>query len=238
MIRGRQIARVGQALGMTYDVAGSDELILLQEWYNEGIVDVLQMVHCYVDIGDMPLQVGVTNYRTDASILAVLDDKITSQSQGFEFQVVPLKEVLESNLSNYATNSTVSRVAFEGTLMIVSPAPTYADTIQFYYVPMPTQVAADGTTANDTIDPSNATYGGIPTQFHLAIEYYMLWRGAEYDDKKAPMTAKDYRQAYESLCGTYRKRHRGKAGRGLRPAKVGYPGRGGPGRRNDVYPER
>lgn len=238
MIRGRQIARVGQALGMSYDVAGSDELILLQEWFNEGIIDVLLRTHCFVDIGDMQLQVGVTDYRVDTSILALVGKKITSQNQGFEFQVVTLEEIIERNLAAYATNTTVSAIAGRGTLMIVSPAPTYVDTIRFYYVPRPTQVAADGTTTNDGIDPSAVTYGGIPTEMHLCVEYYMLWRGAEYDDKKAPMSPKDYETAYEGLCKDARKNDRKKWGIGLRPGRVGYPDSNRAGRRNDTYPER
>lgn len=237
MTRGRFVGRVSSKLGLDSTV-GSDELILQQEWFNEAIIDVLLKTHCYVEIGDMALTPGVTDYRTDAAILAVLNDRITSNSQQFLFNVVTMAELIERNSFNSATASTVAAVAFEGNMMLVSPAPTTADVIRYYYIPRPTQVAADGTTAGDAADPSSSTYGGIPSEYSLAIEYYMLWQGAEYDDKEHALSPKDYRDIYDGLCKDYRKRHRQKAGRGLRPARVGYPNTLRTGRRNDQYPER
>lgn len=237
MNRGRAVARVAGKLGLNSDVA-SEELILMQEWWNEGIVDVLLKTHCFVDIGDLTLQVGVTEYRTDHVILALANTRITSQNQQFLFDVVTLGEAIEDNAFAAATGSTVASAAIEGDLLVVSPAPTTADTIRYYFIPRPSLAAADGTITDDAVDPSNATYGGIPTEFHLAIEYYMLWQGAEYDDKEHALSPKDYRDIYDGLCKDYRKRHRQKAGRGLRPGRVGYPNTMRAGRRNDQYPER
>lgn len=237
MTRGRAVARVAAKLGLD-TTAGSEELILMQEWWNEGIVDVLLKTHCYVEIGDLTLQAGVTDYRTDHSILALANSKITSQNQQFLFDVVTLGEAIEDNAFAATTGSTVASAAIEGDLLMVSPAPTTADVIRYYYIPKPSQAAADGTTTGDATDPSLSTYGGIPTEYHLAIEYYMLWQAAEYDDKEHALSPKDYRDIYDGLCKDYRKRHRQKAGRGLRPARVGYPNSMRAGRRNDQYPER
>lgn len=232
MNRGRLIAHTAAKLGLSTR-AGGEELTLMEEWAQKAVVDVLLRTHCYVEIGDMNLTAGVSEYRTDADILAVLNDRITSASDKRHFQVVSLAEIIDYQNANdaYATSSTgASFVAFEGNLMVVYPAAASGDTVRYFYIPRPTNMTSDAD------DPATAAFGGIPEEYHDAILYYMLWQGAEYDDKRAALTPGDYFKIYEGLCASYRKMHRRKAGRGLRPARVGYPGSWHLGRRNDVYP--
>lgn len=239
MTRGQLVFECSRALGLD-DTAGGDELILMQRWANRGVVDVLIRTKCFVDLGDMTLTAGQTDYRIDASILSILNIHITSATDASQISpitVVDMQTVDEYLDSNPAA-SDPTMVAFYDTLMRVAPVPSGANVIRFYYVPKPTEMTADGTTGSDANDPSVSTYGGIPTEYHEAILYYMLWKGSEYDDKQAALNPQQYRQAYEGLLNDVNKMVRHKSGRGMNPARVGYPSRSRfPYSRNDIYPE-
>jgi hypothetical protein len=180
----------------------------------------------------------VTNYRLDPSILVV--DNITvpdTSGSPYELDIVNMVDLLPYLSPNVATTVTPSKAAIEGTLMRIGPAPSSVITLTYMFVPKPTEIAADGTTAQDALDPSNATYGGIPEEYHEALLAFMAWKAADYDDKTTALDVKGYRTAYEGLCKDIRKQHRRKSGRGLHAGRVGYPDRQGPTRRNDTYPD-
>ncbi len=243
MNRGQLVFECSRTLGLD-DTAGSDELILMQRWANRGVVDFLIKTHAYLEIGQMALSIGTSNYRIDPNILA-MDEVTLPDTSG---NPIRLDIIDSADLQYYLANTTASIVSplyasIDGTLMRVAPAPTSAVTLTYFYVPKPTEMTADGTTGADANDPSTATYGGIPTEFHDAIFTYMLWKGAEYDDKGggfyrghafAPGYA--YQTVYEQMCKDAVKRLRQKAGRGMHAGKVGYPDRFRVGRRNDTYP--
>lgn len=238
MNRGQLVFEVSRALGLD-DTAGGDELTLMQRWVNRGIVDVLLRTGCYVDLADMTLAAGKTDYRIDASILTIKNIHITSATDAS--QVSPITQTDMQTVDEYLDSNPAAAdptmVAFYDTLMRVAPIPSGNNVIRFYYVPKPTEIPADGTTGSDTLDPSTATYGGIPTEYHEAILYYMLWKGSEYDDKQAALSPDKYRSAYEGLLNDINKQMRHKSGRGLNPARVGYPSRSRfPSSRNDIYP--
>lgn len=236
MTKGDLIFETSRVFGLD-DTAGSDELILMQKWANRGVVDVLMKTHCYVDIGTMALQVGVTDYRTDSSILAMLNVTVPDSLQTpNELDVVPMDEILPYLSSVIASTATPTKVAIEGTLMRIAPVPSSAVTLTYIYVPRPTGMGEDGTKGNDALDPSNATYGGVLAEYHDTILAYMAWQASMYDDKSAPLSPKEYRAAYEGLCKDVRKEQRRKSGRGLHRGRVGYPDRGGIPTRNDTYP--
>ncbi len=229
MTRGEFITVVAAKLGLDDTGAGS-EWLLMERWCQEGVVEVLLRTHCYTEIGDMALTPGVSEYRVDEDILAIQNDQITSSGSSGTITLISMDEMIERRAASSAVGRIgVVTVAIEGNLLITYPAPSSGDTIRYFYVPRPTTMTLD---AND---PSAATYGGIPTEYHKAIEYYMLWQAAEYDDKKAPMTPQDYYTAFETLCKEYRQHHRGRSQRGLLPARVGYPQGRNFGRRNDVF---
>lgn len=229
MNRGEAIDRVGKKLRLNRD-SGSAERTLMANWYDDAIVEVLLETGCRVEVGDMALTVGVDLYRVDVSILAVKNERIMSGSQNYTFEVVPWQRILDAQ-RGVGAGTYPSMVAFEGTLMMVWPAPQTVDTIRFLYVPRPSA------TAQDTDSASDDTHGGIPSEYHRALEYYMLWQGAEYDATGAPMTPKDYHDAFYAECARIKKRLRARRHRGLTPAVVGYPGRQSQSpRRNDVYP--
>jgi hypothetical protein len=236
MTKGEFIFETSRAIGLD-DTAGSDELILMQRWLKRGVIDVLTRTHCYVDIGTTVLQAGVTDYRTDSSILAV--ENITAPDttgNPVELDVVSMTEIMPWLSPSIAASATPTKVSIEGTLMRVAPVPSSAVTLTYIYVPFPGDMGTDGTKTLDALSPDAAAYGGIPVDFHEGVLYFMLWKAAEYDDKQAAMSPVQYRQGYESLLKDIRKQLRRKSGRGLHRGRVGYPDRRGPTSRNDTYP--
>lgn len=89
-----------------------------------------------------------------------------------------------------------SYYAVQGNLLMVYPTPSAADTITIYCTPRPTAMSAG------THDPSSATYGGIPSEFHPAIERYALWKLGSADDDQSSAQGERYRIEYEGSDGT------------------------------------
>lgn len=236
MNRGRLVARTAAYLGLGTDV--TEELTLLQEWANEGVLEVLLETHCYIQIGDLTLTSGTSEYRQDTSILAIDDGRGSTPSGIGPYQLVTLADMIQYQSISSVSPTWQKLIAFQGDLMIVHPVPSTGETLRFYYVPRPSAMT------DDSHDPSNATYGGIPSEYHRAIEYYMRWQAAEYDDKgggffrgHAFAPGSTYKQSFDEEIKKILKRKRKKeGGRTLRPARVGYPGSQRVPLRNDVYP--
>lgn len=203
-----------------------DEHTLMLKWANDGLIEVLLETHAVVEIGDMTLQVGVSEYRTDANILAVLNARVTSANQRYDLEVVDL-DVLMSRQRTTSTSPTQC-IAVEGDLLFVYPTPTAADVLRWIYVPRPASQLV--TNADDL---SSASFGRLPKEYHRAVEYYMLWQAAEYDDKKFAESPLDLFKQFQFECHNVRKRKKHKRGRQPRVAKVGYPGKRQVGTRND-----
>lgn len=229
MTRGTLISRVSQKLGID-STAATDELALMQGWANEAVVDVLLRTHIYINIGDLALTSGTAEYRLDSAILAIDNGRGSTPAGVGHYRLVGLADMITVQASNPVSASYEKLIAIEGDLLIVSPTPSSSESLRFFYVPRPTAMSSD------SHDPSTSTYGGIPTEYHRALEYYMLWQGAEYDDKRAAMTPQEYFKAYLGECREVIRGRNRKRGRGLLPARVGYPGHYGIGHRNDQYP--
>lgn len=224
MNRGQLVTRVAQKLSFST----TEELTLLRDLANEGVVEVLLKTHCFVDIGELTLVAATKDYRLDNTVLAILGRTIETSTS--PITVIPLDDMVDLRRSG-AVSSPARYIAAEGSLLFIYPTPeSSGEKIRFYYVPRPTAMTGDSD------DPSNATFGGIPTEYHRAIEYYMLWQGAEYDDKAVPSKPTDIMALFEKECRDVRAKHRKKLMRGLPPARVGYPGTARYPRRNDIYP--
>lgn len=225
MTRGQFKERVSRKFGVSTD-SGSDEEKFLHDVFYDAIVEVLLETHCYVDYGDMTLTIGQAEYRIDTNILALEDHRETSQGQGYGAfpEVVTFSELLQLQAATQ-TGSPVQKIALQGDLMFVWPTPTAADVFRFIYVPRPTKMSAD------TEDSSTPTFGGIPSEYDRALEYYGNWQAAEYDDKgggfyrgHAFAPGSVYKDLFDEECKEIRQKIRRKGQRGLKPARVGYPG--------------
>lgn len=249
MTRGEVVFQVSRSLGLDDTAVGTDnaadELILMQRWVNNGITDILNKTRCYLDEADMTLDAGVTSYRIDQDILAV--DEITApdiSGMPYTLMEVPNQTITEMLATGYVNvPGSPSHYFCKGDYLRVAPSPAGGVKLHYFYVPRPTEIPADGTTADDGTDLSDPTYGGIPSEYHDVLVDYVMWQGAQYDDKGggfyrghafAPGSA--YQALYQDSVKEMRKELRGKGSRGMHPARIGYPDRGGPGFRNDTYP--
>lgn len=237
MNRGQLITRVQAKTGVSTDDAA--ELQLLQDWAQDAVIEVLLETHCYIQIGDVTLTSGTSEYRIDANILAIDNGRGSTPAGIGLYEIVDIDSMIEYQSLNPVTQGWKKKIAFSNDLMIVVPTPAAGETLRFFHVPRPTNMSSD------SHDPANVTYGGINTEYHRALEYYMVWQATEYNDKgggfyrgRAFAAGSTMHDQFRDECKLIRKRIRHKAHRGLAPARIGYPGSRGTGRRNDTYPER
>ncbi len=150
----------------------------MKGWINKATVDLLRKTRCFVDVADMALTAGTSDYTFDQSILEIIAFDLTPAdgSIGVGLDRVGLDEIIRSRRAR-SVSSVPSKFAVTGSNLIsFYPTPTRSDTCTIYYVPRP----ADLSLTSD--DPSTTAHGGIPEEYHDAIEYYAFYRAANYDD--------------------------------------------------------
>ncbi len=229
MTRGDLIRHCGLELGLDR-TASSEEQLLMIDWANEGVRDVLIETRCRLEIGDQALTPGVGDYRVDADVLAV--DERTIEIATTKLQIVGFEDIYDLRRSSgIVTNPDVTRIAVEGDMMMVWPTPSSAVTIRYVFVMLPTELAADGN------DLGDSTYGGLPIYAHHAVLQYMLWRGSRYEGSRGSAhTPDEYHQFYKDELKRIRKRARRLGGRRMPGMTAGYPGGSNVGSREDIYP--
>lgn len=206
-------------LGLDTTSGGTEESQLIA-WLNEGVVDVLLRARVNVNSATMSLSAGTSDYTLDSTTLAINDITYTSAAgtSGSLIRVTP-EDILRFRTGTPATGATVRYYALNGhDLLMVYPTPSAADTLTIYYVPRPTALSSTSSTAHD---PSSETYGGIPSEYHKAIELYALAQAAEFTDHKPSQYGARYKAEYEGKLLEIRRAMRHKGGRSLGPAIVG-----------------
>jgi hypothetical protein len=221
---GDLIFRTAHKSGLSDD--NTDEHTLMLGWARDGVIEVLLETSCVIDTATTALTIGSYLYTIDPAVLAVKSAQLQSQNQLYDIEVTQL-ERLRSRQKGQGT-SPIQLLAVEGDRLYVYPTPSEADVLVWDYIPRPQQQLT-----NPADDPSSPNYGRIPPEYHRAIEYYMIWQAAEYDDKKFAETPQDLMGRFTQECARVQRRRKGKRGRTpLRPL-IGYPGRSGAPTRND-----
>lgn len=213
------MVKVQMKLGLDSTASSSEETQLIA-WINEGVIDVLLRARVNVNSATMSLSAGAGDYTLDSTTLAIQDVSYTTASgtTGRLTRVTP-DDILRFRTATPATGAQVGYYALSGhDLLMVYPTPSSADSLTIYYVPRPTALSA---TAND---PSSETYGGIPSEYHKAIELYALAQAAEYTDHQPSQFGARYQAMYESKLLEIKRAMRHKGGRSLGPATVGKRG--------------
>lgn len=222
---------VSDKTGLT-DGTGTEDRTFLVRVANRAVREVLLDTHCYIVKGTLTLTAGQTEYQLEtalgASALALLDyvqtdDTIRSLTPVTTGELLALRQ-------RGAPGPARRFTLLGANLLIVEPEPEASATWSIYYVPQPTEMSTG------THDPSATTYGGIPDEYHRAIELYMLLEASErlHDAELAEL----YRRRYDDEIVRVQKRTRKRAGRRL-PGFAGahYPDAGVSSGRRDVYPE-
>lgn len=210
---------VSLELGLS-ETASEDEDNLVGRRLNQAVRRVLLETHLYVISGSITLTASDNEYELNDALstdpLAVLDIK---NSDGYSLDRVSVEEIhdLRRASGGTSTGTTMYKYALDGAnLLLLYPTPgSNPGSLTAYYVPKPTEMSAAGN------DPSATTYGGIPSEFHDALEYYALMRMASYDDDASSQMGMKYEQDFEKELVRIRKWVRNRGGRKLGRARVG-----------------
>lgn len=191
--------------------AGSDEQDMVGEHLNEAVNEVLLETHCHLSVSTATLTANEGDYELDTDILAI--------HKVIDSDAVPLERVTEAEIDEYrrasSSASSVMRYAVAGSnMLMVWPEPASAVTLTFYYVPRPAPMSSD------SHDPSNATYGGIPSEFHKALEFYACWQAADFDDDSTSNQGDRYFGQYQAWLAKIRKAQKLKGGNRMPKART------------------
>lgn len=192
---------------------------------------MLRRTHCYISEATLTMTAGVGDYTLDSAILAIEDVFLTSGGSNFRVRRMSTTDLINLRMFQVTTAPT-QMYSMNGTNMIMFyPTPSQADTITVYYVPRPTALA------NASDDPSSASLGGIPSEFHYGLELYMMWKAGDAFDDESSSSGESYRRMYlgdptappgteqrDGFIGTMKKDIRRKGGKHL--AGVLIPPRG------------
>ena len=208
--------KVQQKLGLDSTASSAEETLLIQ-WLNEAVVDVLLRARVNVNPATLATAAGVADYTLSSNALAVRDLTYTS-ADGTTTRLtrVTPDDILRFRTATPAVGGTVMYYAFTGSDMFMFyPTPASAGTITVYYVPRPTAMSVS------SHDPSNETYGGIPAEYHKALELYALAEAAEYTDHQPSQFGARYKAEYEAKLIEVKRAMRHRGGRSLGAAIVG-----------------
>lgn len=212
--------KVQAKLGLDSTAASAEETQLIA-WLNEGVVDVLLRARVNVNCADLSLTANVWKYTLPTAALAIQDISYTTAADGNVGLLVRCapEDILRFRTSTPATAARVSHYALNGAdMLMLYPTPSAADTLEIFYVPRPTALSSTSSTAHD---PSSETYGGIPSEYHKAIELYALAQAAEFTDHQPSQFGARYQAMYEAKLLEIKRAMRHRGGRSLGPATVG-----------------
>ena len=160
------------------------------------MIDILRRTRCYVDSTTITLTAGTTDYQLDTGILAIRTLYATGSSSNMVLEQIGEEHLTELQLASSTESDPVTYYSLLGAnLLSVWPPPASSTTITIRYVPRPTAMSG----ASD--DPSTATYGGIPAEWHYGIELYALWKMADSIDDQSSSQGERYRVLYEGADG-------------------------------------
>jgi hypothetical protein len=208
-------SNISKELGLDETASGNDD-VLLGRRINQAIRQVLIDLQLYVITASISLTASTNEYQLPAALtadpLAIL--KLVN-SDNVPLERVSVEEIHDLRRGAVATGSNVYRYAVNGAnLLMLYPTPSAAGTLTAYYVPTPTVLTG-------TDDPSGATFGGIPVQYHDLIEYWAMWRMARRMKHEPSSFGLTYKQEYDQAVFGARKSIRKLGGRKLGPVRRG-----------------
>lgn len=181
---------------------------------NRGVRDFLRKTRCYQDqITATPG--AVSEYTLASTVLDVVDLSVSGQWNSPER--VSARDVRRYARAAASTNTgVVQYYALAGNnLLIFYPTLSAATVLDLLVVPAPTALSG----ASD--DPSSASLGGIPVDYHEAIARYAMWKMGSYDDDQSSAQGSRYKDEYDQLVRAARRELLRKGGSRLSRARVG-----------------
>lgn len=151
---------------------------------------MLLRTHCYVSSTTISLTAGTADYTLSNTILAIEDVYLVSNGANFRVRRLSSTDVINLRLFS-VTSSPMQFYATSGAnLLLLYPTPAANDTLNIYYIPRPTALSSGSD------DPSSASLGGIPSEFHYGLELYMMWKAGDAFDDASSNNGETYRRAY------------------------------------------
>ena len=195
MTRALLRTRVSGAIGLN-NISGSEEQQLIDGWLDEGAEQLLLETRIQIDIAELPLTAGSSDYDLPSDVL-LLHRVLLREENGTETPLLPMDadEILERRRFTPSGSGPVYYTLQGATLVMVYPAALAGQSLVVYFVPKPAAWAG----ANDS--PAE-----VPGWAHPAIEVYAKWKAAEYDDKTTAQTAEDYAKQWEDWVRKVRSR--------------------------------
>jgi len=169
------------------EIVGNDEVALIKQFLNDGVVNILTRTRPYTRQIDLVLTGNTPIHDMSSEILALVDVEVPGQ--GFLDRYT--REDITSRQSAAAPG-----FAYEEPLFWFSPVPTEDKTIRAYGIFRPSALSGDSD------DPSAPDKGGLNPEFHEAIVMYALWKMGEYVQHEGSGQGEKWRTQYEGQDGT------------------------------------
>lgn len=186
---------VARKIGLNNTDGGADQG-LIDDWANQAVLDFLARTHCTVDVGSVSATSGTWHYNLDDDILALIniwredsDGNALNMVRVTPAEIIDYRRVLDSAIADSAITTYYATSGENLLLLYPTPASDYV--LNFLYVPKP-QAVSDG-----AHDFAIETYGRIPAQHHKALEHYVCWRAAEYNEQAVSQNGLSYAKLYE-----------------------------------------
>ena len=208
---------MSKELGLDETASGNEEVLLTRR-LNEAVREFLLRTKLYTVTDTIALVANDNEYDLGAELdpdpLALISI-VNSDNYPLQRESVATLLDLRRGTAPTAQASYLYRYALSGAHnLLLYPTPSETGTLTVRYVPKPTEMSSG------SHDPSNATYGNIPVEYHAALEFYALWRMAMYDDDASSNVGESYRLLFEQACARARKHVYARGGRAPR-ARVG-----------------
>ena len=184
----------------------TSDIQFLNNWANEGYLDVLLRTKCQVESASLTLTNGTSEYALSTlgnSIVAVVEMYNAATSTSDVMERLPLEQLLRKRRAQ--GTSPTRYFSQQGSLLLLYPTPGTGETLYAYVINRPGALSLSG-------DSMSA----IPREYHKAVEYYMLWQGSEWD-KRPEREIQRYQGSYEKRLAEIKKELRGLGGKRLAP---------------------
>lgn len=206
--------RVSRRLGLD-ETANSSDDVLLGGYLNDAVRDFLIKTRINVNRAEITLEEETDDSELAGGVLAVNEVLIAgSDARTFTPSRTSPQQIIDWRRSGPVSGSTtLTHYALQGYDMFMwYPALPAETVVTMYFVPRPTEMALP------TNDPAVEAFGGIPNEWHPALEMYASWQMADVDDDATSQMGLNYQRQYLLIVNDAKKAIRRKGGRSLGPA--------------------
>ncbi len=209
--------RVNKRLGLDPTASGEDD-VLLSGYLNDAVRDFLIRTRMNVNRAVITLDTETDDSELSGGVLAVNELYIQGEDARTytPTRTTPQQIIHWRRAASASGSPSITHYALQGYDLFMWYPSLPADTVVvLYFVPRPTEMTLTGN------DPFVEAFGGIPNEFHPALEMYASWKMADIDDDSSSQMGLSYQRQYLLDVQEAKRQMRRKGGRSLGPALVG-----------------